>query len=333
MAIELNRRGALALLGAPLLAYAQSERNRLAAAWDDTEGRHHVGWLTADGSGWRVQRALAVPTRAHGLTLDGDALVVAARRPGQWLLRWPASGEPTWAWAEPDRRFNGHVLARGRWLYSVEADEASGHSLLVRRDARTLAGDAEWPTGGIDAHELIDLGDGSLLLALGGVPSQPETGRLKRTDQHMASSLVRLAWADGQPQGQWTLPDANLSLRHLARHAGGTVGIALQSEAFDAAARAAAPLLALWTPAAGLRLAAQPQPLAGYGGSVVATADGFAVSAPRAGGVGQWRADGQWQGLQPAAEACALALVAGRLVVGAQDTLAGLRLDNHWLAG
>lgn len=331
MAIELNRRAALALLGAPLLARADDEA-RLAAAWDAADGRHHVGWLAADGSGWRVQRTLAVPTRAHGLTLAGDALVVAARRPGQWLLRWPAGGEPVWAWAEPDRRFNGHVLARGRWLYSVEADEDSGQSLLVRRDPGTLAVDAEWPTGGIDAHELIDLGDGNLLLALGGVPSQPETGRARLGGQRLASSLVRLSWTGGERLGQWMLPEASLSLRHLARHASGTVGIALQSEAADADQRAAAPLLALWSPSAGLRLAAQPQPLAGYGGSTVATADGFAVSAPRAGGVGRWRVDGQWQGFEPAAEACALALVAGRLVVGAQGTVPGLRLDNHWLA-
>ena len=88
------------------------------------------------------------------------------------------------------------------------------------RHARTLEKLAEWPTHGIDAHELIwDLhspGGPTLLVANGGVPTAPETGRSKRDLHRMDSSLVRLDATTGRLMGQWRLQDPRLSLRHLA---------------------------------------------------------------------------------------------------------------------
>ena len=133
--------------------------------------------------------------------------------------------------------------------------------------------------------------------------------------------------------------------RDAARGAAGTVGIALQAEHDDAQAKANAPLLALFDGNT-LRTGELPQALAGYGGDIAATADGFAVSAPRAGGVAQWRRDGGWTGFTPLAEGCALAAVDGGVWAGGRGEvmacagadaprrldLATLRLDNHWLA-
>ncbi|MBT9594559.1 MAG: DUF1513 domain-containing protein [Vitreoscilla sp.] len=330
---------------------ARGERGHwLAAAWDDASGRHFIGRLAWPGSALGAVRVLAsieVPTRAHGLLVEPDGAVLAvARRPGEWLLRWHADapGATRWQVAEPDRRFNGHLLreAGSGHLISVETDLASGHSVLAVRDGQGLAVRDEWPVAGIDAHELLQDADGSLLLAVGGVPSLPESGRVKRGLPAMASALLRLDACDGHEVGRWELGDARLSMRHLARHAGGAIGIALQAEHDAAEAKAAAPVLA-WFDGSRLRVGEQPSALAGYGGSIVATAEGFAIGAPRAGGIARWCADGRWLGLDPLAEACAISATpsggwcAGGAVAARRDDLASpvplppMRLDNHWV--
>ena len=343
----------------PGMGRAQSAQAvpRFAAAWDDAESRHFVGLLTAarEPTGrLEVLASIELPSRAHGLVWEpGGTLLASARRPGDWLLRWsPQGGKPQWRWSEPDRRFTGHTLRdpAGELLYSVETDLESGQGLVVTRELKTLAVQAEWPTHGIDPHQLIWGADGRLLVANGGVPSMPETGRVKRELARMDSSLVRLERASGKLLGQWRLPDPRLSIRHLAKDAAGRVGIALQAEHDDAAAKAAAPVLAIFDGQA-LRLGAAPQALAGYGGDVAATGDGFAVSVPRAGGVARWSASGEWRGLEMLAEACALAGAesgggpgAGWWAGGLSEArchaadgtttaypLPALRLDNHWV--
>jgi hypothetical protein len=248
-----------------------------------------------------------------------------------------------------DRRFTGHVVAPmgdARVVFSVEADQADGQGWLVRRDAVHLTEQARWPTHGIDPHQALWDTDGSVLVANGGVPTLPETGRTRRDMQRMNSSLVRLDGRDGTLRRQWRLDDPRLSLRHLARHASGRVGISLQAEHDDLEARRTAPLLAVLD-AQGLRLAAQPTALAGYGGDIVATASGFAVGAPRAGGIACWSPAGDWIGWHALEEGCSLTAQAdawwagGRHHVlhtpadGPADTTAlptGMRLDNHWIS-
>lgn len=341
--VWLVQAGAL-LLAVPAARGAAARVPRLAAAWDDAQGRHHAGWLEArDDAVLRVQRAIELPTRAHGLWQEpGGQLLVVARRPGDWLLRWPADGAPQWQWNDPERKLCGHVLAADGALFTTESDTDTGAGRIVRRDARSLAPVADWPSHGIDPHQLLRDADGSLLVANGGVPTRPESGRLKIELDRMDPSLVRLDAGSGELRGQWRLHDARLSIRHLARHAGGAVGIALQSEHDDAAARRAAPLLALFDGQA-LRSAAQPPDLAGYAGDIVATPDGFALAATRAGGIARWTLDGQWAGFTPLPEACPLAMDGPDLWAGgramalrgaasaAPRTLAtAMRLDNHW---
>lgn len=294
----------------------------LAAAWDETAG-HRVGVLAAarDGS-LRVKSALAVPTRAHGLLAEPDGrLLVVARRPGDWLLRWSRDGRRLQQhWIEPDRAFNGHLLASadGRLLYSSETDLESGAGLVGVRDAGTLERLATWPTHGLDPHELLWDADGHLLVANGGIPTRPETGRAKRGLERMDPSLVRLDPSSGRLLGQWRLDDARLSVRHLARQ-GARTAIALQAEHDDPARRAAAPVLALFD-GARLRLAeTPPRPLAGYGGSAAGAAGRFFVGCPRAGGTGCWDGDGRWLGFVPLAEACPLAAQGEGVWAGGRD--------------
>lgn len=357
--LSLQRRQWLALglatLASPAWASLAHSAPRLLAAWqrtpnDTTEAaRYEIGLLAAQPDALVVASALDVPTRAHGLLAEAGGTVLAvARRPGDWLLRWkPGAAEPQTAWIEPDRAFNGHVIASadGQRLYTTETDLETGGGLIGVRDAATLEKLAEWATQGMDPHELLLDADGSLLVANGGIPTLPETGRLKIGLERMDASLVRLDTQGGTLLGQWRLADRRLSLRHIAW--GGAdrrlLGIALQAEHDDAQQRASAPLLALFD-GRSLRSAGAPQPLGGYGGDIAWANGGFAVSTPKVDGFARYGADGRWLGFTPLAEACALAGESGRLWAGGRDDalvsdahaiasrpVPALRLDNHWL--
>ena len=376
MAIEVSRRQALALLGASLTAplvrahapVAAQAPLQLAAAWEQ-QGHFYVGLVNAAAGKnglLQISDRLEVPTRAHGLCAlpDGSVLAVA-RRPGDWWLRWhpyrpPA---PQWLWIEPDRAFNGHAIASpdGQRIYTTETDLETGVSLIGVRDASSLAKLAEWPTHGIDAHELIwdttapQDGAPTLIVANGGVPTAPETGRVKRQLDTMDSSLVRLHSTQGERLGQWRLSDPRLSLRHLAwNQQRDMLGIALQAEHDAAVDKNAAPVLALFDGQT-LRVQSTPTEMAvnlhGYGGSIAATAHGWAVSCPRADGIATFTPQGDWLALVPLAQVCALATdgssaqlwAAGRRhsLQDAQadqpqtrphgPTLSGARFDNHWI--
>lgn len=371
-------------------AWAASTRRgpatRLAAAWESAAG-YQVGVLALQGidqPSLNISAAIDLPTRAHGLLLEpGGTLLAVARRPGDWLLRWRPDGTaPAWSWVEPGRALNGHVIhsADGRTLYTTETDLETGAGLIGLRNAATLEKTGEWSTNGMDPHELLLDNDGSLIVANGGIPSRIETGRAKTQLQRMDPSLVRLDTRSGELRGQWRLADPRLSIRHIAwgaapasaKGAPRLLGIALQAEHDDLAAKAAAPVLAVfdgqtlqpWT--TGTETGAGKS-LLGYAGDIAPLAGGFgggfAVSCPRANGVALWRADGQWTGFLPLDEACALAsdagnsnikagpgkqapdllanlFVGGRLNALRHDpaggtvamALQGVRLDNHWIA-
>jgi len=333
----------------------------LAAAWTSIDG-HQVGVLAPQGSPTRqVLSQIQTPTRPHGMSqaLDGSLLSVA-RRPGDWLLHWQPDGTVLrWHWIETDRAFNGHVLHSpdGRLVFTTETDLETGLGWIGVRDGRNLQKITEWATHGLDPHELTWAPAGVfqqevIMVANGGIPSRPETGRMKRDLNRMDPSLTALDARTGNRLGQWRLADPRLSIRHLAwhRHANGhtTLGLALQAEHDDPAVKQGAPILAVWTPSAGLKLAdLSPSPLAGYGGSIVSTTDGFAVSAPKSHAVGRWQVNGHWLQAHSQREACALAPHDNGLWVGGLHqatwwhaetataiTLAdaGMQIDNHWLA-
>ncbi|MFS2035770.1 DUF1513 domain-containing protein [Polaromonas sp. CT11-55] len=359
--------GYVASLAAPLATTAKAATRvpPLVTAWENGTG-YQVGVLAQHGEALVMSASLDVPTRAHGVWAEaGGTLLAVARRPGDWLLRWkPDAGGGgqalAWGWIEPDRAFNGHVITSpdGKTLYTTETNLESGRGLIGVRDAATLEKTGEWPTHGMDPHELLLDTGGSLMVANGGIPALPETGRLKLHMERMDASLVRLDTRTGALLGQWRLADRRLSLRHMAWGepvTGGTLGqrqlgIALQAEHDDPTAKAAAPVLAVFD---GQRLQTHApdagQALAGYGGDIAHAAGGFAVSCPRANGVALWRADGRWAGFLPLQEACALAAAAppggetslwaaGRTAVLMRDSrgamrsaaLQDLRLDNHW---
>lgn len=341
----LRRRELLLMpLAAVPLATRAAAPPSLAAAW--REGRQAcVGLLQPDEVGaYRPRAGLEVPTRAHGLAWASDGtLLSVARRPGEWLQRQSAEGRLlVRQWAEPDRCFNGHLLAAadGSHLFSTETAQDRDGGLIVLRSMASLEPLAEWASGGRDPHQLLQDEGGDLWVANGGIPAQAETGRMKRQLAQMDASLARLEGRGGALRDLWRLGDSRLSLRHLAWGPSGMsgqvgdrplLGIALQAEHEDPAERAAAPLLALFD-GQRLRACANP-PLAGYGGDIAWTGSHWCVSATRANCLAFWHADGRWAGTQVLAGAGALAWRAGRLLAGCSASLGqGLTLDNHWLA-
>lgn len=294
----------MALLGAvPLHCWAStSPAPRLAAAWA-VGADLFVGVLQipakADHS-LEILQSHAVPTRAHGMTPMADGSVLfTSRRPGDWLLRLRPDGDVQWHWIEDDRAFNGHVIASRdhHRLYTTETDLADSQGLIGVRDAQTLEKIEEWRTGGMDPHQLLLDHDGSLMVANGGIPTQPETGRRKLRLAHMDSSIARLLPDEqGRIAGQWRLPDPRLSLRHLAWGSAVAwnpqrrwLGIALQAEHTDLEQRRQAPVLALFD---GQQLHAPSLPAQalweGYGGDISSDGTRFAVSCPRADTLSWW---------------------------------------------
>jgi hypothetical protein len=176
---------------------------------------------------------------------SGSVLSVA-RRPGDWLLRWDEQGRAlTWRWIEPGRAFAGHMLASadGATVYTTEIDLETGAGLIGVRDGATLAKRDEWSSHGIDPHQLLwdATRPGAFIVANGGVPTRPETGRIKHALDRMDSSLVRLDGASGRRLCQWRLSDPRLSLRHLAWN-GTRLGVALQAEHDNPADKLSAPV-------------------------------------------------------------------------------------------
>ena len=321
-----------------------------AATWGQ-DGRYFVGVLAARPDGVAILCRHELPTRAHGLAVEPQGtILLVARRPGDWLLRFdPQRGMVVdWNWSDGDFVYNGHVIRSGdgRRLFTTETSLETGEGSIGVRDARGLALLDRWPTGGLDPHELVAGPGDTLWVANGGIETRIETGRTKHHLARMDSSLVRLDPASGRHTGQWRLDDRRLGLRHLAVAPDGTLGIALQAEHDDEQARHDAPVLALWDRRRGLRPVPLPpgRALAGYGGSIAASGADLAVSCPRAGKVARWElaaGEARWQAAVDLPQACPIAggwAGGAGAVVHAGEGIAArrlplddaLHLDNHW---
>lgn len=346
----MNRRSLLqALLASGLVpaARAQSQSQvrsateRIATAWQlagqGADAGFHVGVFSIDWAAARIRLdvAVPVPTRAHGLlALPDGGFVAVANRPGRWLLRVDAQGQVVARADSPaGRSFNGHVesSADGQWLFTTETHTAEQSGWISVRDPQTLARVAEFRTEGIDAHQLLHAGDGSLLVAHGGI-LRDAAGR-KREGERMAPSLVRITPASGAVLGEWTLPDPCLSIRHIAWSTGDRplLGLALQAEHEDLRERAAAPMLALWD-GQSLSTPCADTAAAGYVGDITAgPAGGFVLSAQKQ-GRGLWWQPAAPERFTPMAdltEPCALVPSSQGALLAAGRGLARWQLAGH----
>lgn len=331
MAIDHTRRRLLAALPAgvvlahPRLAAAvpAPAHAALLTCWADhpTRPRHFFA-----GLGQAMSTALALPARGHDVfwhpANDGSAIVVA-RRPGRFLVRWDVASGKTLARfdtgdALDDIRLEGHFAfsADGRRLYATESDLITGRGHVGVYDTDSLARLGRHDAGGIGPHAIGRLADGTLAVAIGGVLTLPETGRVKRNLDSMDPSLVILDPASGQILRQLRLPDPWMSVRHVAQAADGTIGVALQNEGGPDR-----PLLARVQGEALVYAEADAATRArcgGYAGDVMAIDGHFALSASTAGITALWTTGGRHVGTLDTPRVCALTR-AGRQLVATGD--------------
>ncbi|MCZ7594998.1 MAG: DUF1513 domain-containing protein [Hyphomicrobium sp.] len=209
----------------------------LIAACRRPDGSYSVVVLSLDGT---VLRELPLEGRGHDIALDkpsGQA-VVFARRPGSFALAFDLHDrrQPVLFTTPANRHFYGHgVFGRdGRLLYATEHDNDTRDGLIGIYDAsggyRRIG---EFPTYGIDPHEVILLADGkTLAVANGGIETHIETGREKLNLSTMQPSLAFIDSASGRLLSQHMQRASlhKLSIRHLAQDARGLVWFGCQWE-------------------------------------------------------------------------------------------------------
>jgi uncharacterized protein len=198
----------------------------------------------------------------------------------------------------PDgRQFNGHgaFSADGALLMTSEvvAEGSSGRIGLWETTGFTRV--SEWASGGIGPHDVKRLPDGRIVVANGGIVTDP-TDRTKLNLDNMRPNLSLLS-PEGTLMDQIEL-DPTLrqnSIRHLALTPNG-IAFAMQ---WEGDLSEIAPPLGLWTPGQTPQICdAAPQQafaLQGYAGSIAATPDGaqIAVTSAKGGAVMLFSGAGQ----------------------------------------
>ena len=277
----------------------------------------------------RGHAAAAHPTR--------PLAVAFARRPGIFALVIDCStGTVRHQITPPEgRQFNGHgaFSADGAVLYTSEVVAETSQGRIGLWDTADFTRIGEWASDGIGPHDIKRLADGSLVVANGGIATDP-ADRTKLNIATMRPNLTRLS-TEGVVLDHAELAPvyAQNSIRHLAIGPDGTIAFAMQWEG-DVADPV--PLLGLWQPGSAVRLCGVPQDQAlrmqGYAGSIAMAADGtIALTSPRGGVVMIHGADGTHLATHTRAEICGVAAVGDGLM--ASDGMGALwRCDTDGLA-
>lgn len=265
--------------------------------------------------------ALPLPARGHAAAAHPTRpLAVAfARRPGTYALVIDCvTGTETHRLTPPEgRQFNGHgaFSADGAVLYTSEvvAEGSEGRIGIWETTGYTRIGEGQ--TGGIGPHDMKLLPDGRLIVANGGIRTDPGD-RTKLNIPEMAPSLALIS-DRGEILDQARLaPELHqASIRHLALTETG-VAFAMQWEGDP---EVEVPLLGLWTPGAAPVLCPAPEGEAarmkGYAGSIARARDGrLAISSPKGGAVQVFDAAGGFLATFARADVCGLSALGSGFV-------------------
>jgi hypothetical protein len=281
----------------------------LASTGDD--GFYVSGCRQADGSfaavlfdaRGRDLAVLPVETRLHDTAYSRalNQAVIFARRPGTlaFVIDLGSRRLERTVVSPAGRHFYGHGVfsADGRILYATENDFASGAGVIGLYDStdgyRRIG---EFPSGGIGPHELLLHRDGrSLIVANGGIRTNPDTGREKLDLDTIISSLTRIDLEHGTITESVALPRELqlLSVRHLTVDTTGAVWFGAQWEGDPGETP---PIVGRYRPGSSLSMLMLPEPLArlskGYVGSLACDARGdlVATSCPKGGRIIVWEA-------------------------------------------
>jgi uncharacterized protein len=298
----------LAALCAPRLTWADVGAPAYLAA-----GKHGEDfWLHGLSAAGESLFQIALPGRGHAAAAHPTRAeaVAFARRPGTFALVIDCATGLLQHRLTPPKgmQFNGHGVfsANGGLLLTSEvvADTSEGRIGLWETQGYTRLTD--WPSHGIGPHDIKRLADGRIVVANGGIRTDP-VDRTKLNLDTMRPNLTLLA-DDGSLLDQVDLPDMpQNSIRHLAL-VGETVAFAMQWEGDPAEA---VPQLGLWTP--GQRPALCPAPEAeayvmqGYAGSIAASGDHILITSPTGGAAMIFASDGHHCATHHRADLCGVA--------------------------
>jgi hypothetical protein len=235
-----------------------------------------------------------LPDRGHAAAAHPVApeAVAFARRPGTFALVIDcASGRVLHRLQSPvGRHFYGHgaFLEGGEVLCTTENDIATGKGrigLWSRSEGYARIG--EIASGGIGPHELRQLDARTLVVANGGIRTDPARGREKLNLDTMRPNLAYVDLDHGPQELVELEPDLHRnSIRHLGVSPEGDVAFAMQ---WQGDAMAGVPLLGLHRRGASPRLLsadlAEQIAMQGYAGSVAFDGAGerVAITSPRGG--------------------------------------------------
>jgi uncharacterized protein len=283
--------GFIASLG-PLRAHAiESADAVFATAYQRRGGAYGVAILS---EGRSVLHCIDLPDRGHDVTFDpiSRRSVVFARRPGTFAVVFDHTGRgtPVTITSASDRHFFGHgVFSRdGKFLYATENDFENAAGMIGIYDASAgFRRVGEFPTRGMDPHDLLLMPDGrTLAIANGGIETHPDFGRAKLNLSTMKPSLVFVNRVSGKLIEEHLLPPKlhQLSIRHMDIDPSGAVWFGCQ---YEGPATDRPLLVGKARPGADLELLDMPEEvllgLRNYIGSVAANrkARTIAVSSPQ----------------------------------------------------
>lgn len=310
-----NRRGFLASLAAltlPLPSWADVGGPTFLAACKEAEAFALHGLSSAGESLFR----LPLPARGHAACAHPtQPLAVGfARRPGTFALVIDClSGREIARLTPPEgRQFNGHGVfsADGTRLMTSEVVAEGSAGRIGLWDARDFRRIGEWNSGGLGPHDMKRLADGRLVVANGGIATDPgDRSKLNIATMRPNISLI-------SPEGALLeqvelVPELHQnSIRHLALQ-GDRVAFAMQWEGDPAEP---VPQLGLWQPGGAVVLA-DPAPedafrMKGYAGSIAWAGDRIAITSPVAGVVMTFDSTGQPVATHDRADICGVAAAA-----------------------
>lgn len=225
--------GLSGLLPEPALA---AGKDLYAAAWMQNGG---AGFSILDGDGAELI-TVSLPDRGHDVATDGTGrwAVGFARRPGTFAVAVDRTRDSApIAFSTPeDRHFFGHGVFSpdNRLLYATENDFDNAAGMIGIYDvAAGFSRIGEFPSYGIDPHELILMPDGkTLCIANGGIETHPDFGRAKLNLASMEPSVVFVDTGSGELLEKHTPPPElfRLSTRHMDIDAQGNVWVGCQYE-------------------------------------------------------------------------------------------------------
>ncbi|WP_102110444.1 DUF1513 domain-containing protein [Oceaniglobus roseus] len=293
---------ALAAASAPAVGWAAAGDPSYLAAAKEADGGYALFGL--DAAGADIFR-IPLPARGHAATAHSAVAeaVAFARRPGTFALVIDcATGREKARLTAPEgRHFYGHgtFIEGGTVLATTENDIATGQGRIgfwSRADGYMRIG--EVATHGIGPHDIRTMPDGSLVVANGGILTDPKAGdgREKLNLDTMQPNLAFLTAGGTLTDLVELEPELHQnSIRHLAVARDGTVAFAMQWEGDP---DMAPPLLGLVKRGEDPRLLAAPYPehvgMRGYAGSIAFDTAGscVAITSPKGGRVHRFDREG-----------------------------------------